>query len=379
MASRNDRETDSARTARVPNCVWRVLIAAAFTLLALVEIGGSHTPDFAQDYAAAWAYWNGQDVHANTGELLEQCWPDHGFTPGKVSNLQQPHPPLATWLTLPLACLSFPAARIVWCVIAGLAVGSAWQFGRIKPSVCLATAPIWCVAFVLGTHEPLLFWLIVVAVRLLAEDRRNSNVAAGVALGLAVAIKVYPIVLLLGLLATRRYRALVIAVATALLAAAVAEMTFGIGTTAEWLAYSRTNTLSYVSDVQNHSLVKLGYMPLEHIAFVSPFVVSLVLLAILSWPIVRKLRSDDPLTPLVPVMLLASPLSWRHYMGLSGVLPLRLWEQALVVLGGTLTLLYGMQWIAAPPELLVQIPLVAVLVSQLIRSILAKPTQSNDC
>ena len=64
-------------------------------------------------------------------------------------------------------------------------------------------------------------------------------------------------------------------------------------------------------------------------------------------------------------------------MGMTGILPLRWWEQILLAIGGTLTLLFGMKWIAAPSELLVQIPLVAVLYLQLIRSILAPPEPAS--
>ena len=261
-----------------------------FVGLAAVQLDGNRTPDFAQDYAAAWAYWHGQDVHAPTGELLSQCWPDHDFARKTVKKIQQPHPPFATLLALPLARVDFPTARLAWCLISGVAVWAAWQVAPVKLTICLATAPIWCVALVLGTHEPLLFVLIVTAVRWWSVERPRADWVAGVALGLAIATKAYPAVLLLGLIMTRRSTALLAAGLTALVATGAAELLFGWGTTAEWLAYCGQNTLSYVLTVQNHSLVRLLYEPLRHVTWISPAVIAVALIGLLSWPLARKLK-----------------------------------------------------------------------------------------
>lgn len=48
-----------------------------------------------------------------------------------------------------------------------------------------------------------------------------------------------------------------------------------------------------------------------------PTPVALAVLALLSLPLLP--RRSDWLRPLVPVMLLGSPLSWRHYMGLAAL------------------------------------------------------------
>ena len=339
------------------------LLAAATTALALTQIARNRTPDFAQDYAAAWAYWHGHPVHAPTGELLRRCWPDHGFS--RLDGVQQPHPPFATLLALPLALLPFPTARLVWCCLSGAAIAAGWQSARASRSVCLASVPIWCVALVLGTHEPVLFALIAAAALGLPARPRM----AGLCLGLSIALKAYPAVLLVGLVLTRNRRCLSAALCSAAAAAIAAELVLGWGTTVQWLAYTRVNTATYLHDSQNGSMVRHVHrlIPLPPAAIAAGLAVLLVA------PLARKLKADDPLRPLLPVALLASPLSWRHYMGLTSLLPLDIPERLCLVLAGGLTLLFGIGWIAAPPELFVQLPLVGLLLVQWARCSLARP------
>ena len=60
----------------------------------------------------------------------------------------------------------------------------------------------------------------------------------------------------------------------------------------------------------------------------------LAILALLILPLIPRLRQGDWLRPLVPVMLLGSPLSWRQYMGLVALDSLGKFEQIALALAG---------------------------------------------
>jgi hypothetical protein len=331
--------------------VYRLLIGTGLAVLAATQVLITNTPDFAQDYAAAWAYWHGRSINAPTQELLDQCWPQHGY--GRLRQVSQPHPPPATLLALPLALLPFTAARLLWCGICVIAIVAAWQLVRPGIATCLATVPIWCVALVLGTHEPLLFVLIALAIVLFPRAPR----LAGVTLGLSIGLKAYPAVLLIGLLIARRWGSLLIAVITVILVFVASEFVLGIGSTSAWLEYTQTNTAHYVQSSQNGSLVRFVYS----IIALPPALIALVLTAVLVWPLRSRIPPADPIRPLLPVALLVSPISWRHYMGLTGLLDLGRFEQVCLFVAGTLALLTSMNVTGPVPELLVQLPLVAVL------------------
>jgi hypothetical protein len=179
-------------------------------------------------------------------------------------------------------------------------------------------------------------------------------------------LKAYPVVLLVGLLIARRWRSVYAATATVILVCAASELVLGIGTTSAWLRYTSENTAHYVQSTQNSSLVRFVY---SVVAF-PPAAIALVLTAALIWPLRSKIQASNPLRPLLPVALLVSPISWRHYMGLTGLLELGRFEQACLLLAGTLALLASMKITEPVPELFVQFPLVAVLLVLWAKSVL---------
>lgn len=334
------------------------MILARVAISALVLIGGMlllprfTTPDFAQDYAAAWGWRHGLDVHSQTADLLGRCCPELvRFYP----NMQTAHPPLATLLALPLAWLPWASARQAWLLISWVAIAAGWQLGRVSLPIMAATASFWVIALVLGTHEPLLFALLVTA--LLIEHR--APLWAGALLGLCAALKAYPALLLLGLLISGRRRMVVAGLASGAAAALLAELTLGWGVTIAWLTYVPINTARYVDEVSNLSLVRL-VRQLQPGA--SPLLIGLAAGMLLILPLLPRLRRGDALRPLVPVMLLISPLSWRHYMGILAIGPIARLELACLAVAGVVALLVGLEII--PAENLapvVQGPLLAAL------------------
>jgi hypothetical protein len=135
----------------------------------------------------------------------------------------------------------------------------------------------------------------------------------GTLVGLSAAVKVYPVIFLLGLIVSRQYRAVLAAVTAGALAVLVSEILLGWGVTWDWLGYLGANTLHYVDDERNLSLVRLVRLLIPG---APPMIVGTLLGVALLVPIARGLATSEGIRPLLPVVLLASPLTWRYYLGL---------------------------------------------------------------
>ena len=330
---------------------YRILISIAILIAALLLLP-QFQPDYAQDYAAASGWWRGRDSNERTADLLAECCADIAPLYG---GMQTAHPPFATLLAIPLAWLSWPVARLLWLVLSWVAIAGAWQLGRVDPWACAATASFWVIALGLGTHEPVLFLLLAIASRV---EQRYPHYA-GIAIGLCAAIKIYPAVLIAGLLIGGRRSAALAAVSTTALVFGLCELVLGLGVTRGWLGFVPLNTLHYVDEIGNDSLVRLVRAVVPGAALAP---VTLAILALLMAPLIPRLRRGDWLKPLVPVMLLASPLSWRHYMGLVALDRLGAFELVCLGVAGVVALLIGMQLLPADNMApIVQGPLLIVL------------------
>lgn len=333
--------------------MWlRLGIGATMIVVALLWLPRFPVPDIAQDYAAARGWLAGRDPNGPTAELLADCCPDLARN---YPAMQTAHPPLATLLALPLAGLPWETARALWLLLSGAAVVAAWHIARVSPLVCAVTASFWIIALVLGTHEPLLFVLLAAA--LLLDARRP--LWAGALIGLAAAIKIYPILLLVGLWLSGRRRSVLAALAAGAGAVALTELVLGWGVTFAWMAYTPVNTLRYVDEIGNGSLVRLVRAVIPD---ASPTLVTLAAFGLLLAPVLPRLRRGDWLRPLLPIILLVSPLSWRHYMGLTALNPLGRIELICLGVAGLAALLVGLE-VIPPANMapLVQGPLLITL------------------
>lgn len=292
--------------------------------------------DFGQDYAAARAWWDGRNPNGSTIELLKRDVPELAARYAEQNpDLRTPHPPVATLLALPFGRFSWPMAQRTWLIVCWVMVTAAWEILRLPPVVCFATAPLWIFALTLGTHEPLLFVLLASA--LAVRDR--SPVLFGSLIGLCTAVKLYPAVFLFGCMVSKQYRALLAGVTACVLALLLSEAVLGWGVIWNWWPYLGVNTLNYVDDERNVSLVRLVRLLIPG---APPTTVGILLAGVLVIPIVRILKTSEGVRPLLPVVFLVSPLSWRHYLGLLSLGPLR-WPELVGLFVPPLLLLLGSQ------------------------------------
>lgn len=341
---------------------WR--LSTGVVLLALAFCYGPLlTPDFGQDYAAARGWRQGNDPNGRTVDLLGDCCPalSRAYT-HLMPDMQTAHPPMATLLALPLSALSWPTARTVWLLLSWCAVLAAWQYRQVAISVCMATVPLWVFVLGLGTHEALLFLLLAVT---FSADERHSMLA-GIPLGFSIALKVYPGLLLAGFAANRRWSAVIVSLATGLGLVLLSEIILGPGVHLAWLRYVPVNTANFVDDERNVSLARILHLMLPH---VSPVVLSGILAAVLTVPLLRPRGKSVKLEQFVPNMLLASPLAWRYYWTALSLQQLRRFDLLCLFLPPTILLL-GLadlipvagwnRWSQSIIVLLVQLPLLIV-------------------
>ena len=137
------------------------------------------------------------------------------------------YPPLLAFLLLPM-----PTYQVAWwcwaafsiiCWVLALALLLRELSGDIRPRVSVVWLPVLLAALI--NFPPVLshlFWgqlqllLLLILVGSWLCLRRERDVAAGVLLGLAIALKIFPALLLVPLLAQRRWRCIAIAAFTAI-------------------------------------------------------------------------------------------------------------------------------------------------------------------
>lgn len=297
------------------------VLAAALLGGALLSNRTITYPDFVQEYAAAWGRLHGAAASAPLAEVLARCCSDTVPADPRVPLLQSAHPPIASALALPLALLPFPAARIGWLIVGWLAVLAGWRVARASIGVRLATAILWMTALSMGTVEPLVFAALAGSIVLRERDERW----AGVLLGIAAALKVYPAVLIVSAWLAGSRRLAIYATAAVIGCVVVGEIALGSGATLAWLRYMPINTARYVDLLHNLSIPHLVRMLVPG---TSALLASVGAILAFGLPLVPRLRRDRVWPAALPVMLLASPLCWSQYLPLATLIstsPIVLW------------------------------------------------------
>jgi hypothetical protein len=219
----------------------RRMLPLAGILLGLVGIisAAAHvwkpvSADIAVDHAAVRAAFHGRDPYGNTAATIRREIPEG---PGIAQNYRDYpnwHPPARLALHAPLAFLPLRWAAIIWILLesAALVVALLLLGNELNwPSdLTLAGAGLGLILPLVqselrgGQVHLVLLLLAVLAWR---AARRARDTAAGAWIGLAVAIKVFPGVLLAPFLLQRRYRLIGTGAAVALGVTALAWIPFG--------------------------------------------------------------------------------------------------------------------------------------------------------
>jgi alpha-1,2-mannosyltransferase len=291
--------------------------------------------DFFQDWASARFHLGGESIYADQQIAYRRYLPD---SPGMVLNRVNAHPPAAILLALPLGYLDYPDAMLAWNVVSLLAlVASAVlivrQLGlRVRPWAWLPIAvlvgwtfPLWD-QVCSGQFNLILLLLITLA---WVAGRSDRPWSAGVCLGTAAAVKLFPGFLFICFLG--RWRALVAGGFTLIVWLGLTLAVFGPGAHREYMDRGLPRGGSYRDAVPNVSLTALwnklfagtGAPGHSAVLWESPplknalaVLSGMVLLGLLGWRLWRaRMRAgwDHAFGLAITAMLLVSPTVWPHY------------------------------------------------------------------
>jgi hypothetical protein len=224
------------------------------------------------------------------------------------------YPPFVAVVTAPLGLLSLPAAKAVWTLslIAGFFL--ALRIAGVRDWRCYVAA-----AAALPVLEGL-FWgnltLLLLVPVALAWRYRDSAPTAGVAVGAAVAAKLFLWPLVVWLLLTRRYRAAAWAAASAVVLVATAWAAIGFDGLADYPALLRV--LDDVYSVRSFSLATLTFVAGVPQALAVAFgaLAGVALLVLAAWLVRRPDGDRRSFAVAVAASLVASPIVWPYYMAL---------------------------------------------------------------
>lgn len=301
-----------------------VLIVMLTAALCLFRIGlegrhrsvGQPPEDFLQYYAASCWLLHGESVYQLV--RIPDCVDlDFSYSP-QGAEFRYPNPPAFAIALAPLALLSYQHAWWVMFVLSLLLIGvCCWRSGEaaglgsraavLFSSAAIGSFPVF-VLLVLNHIESIILGL---AVYGWLELKRERQIAAGTAWGLAAAFKLFPLFWLLTLLLSRRFRragaaGLACFAAVTLISAAL------IGKSDSYLFLKEvlSQSANYYSSKGNFSLLALGTA--LHDTRLGWLLTAGGAALLIGWQFRGAVDADKALTYSVVGSLLLSPLTWSY-------------------------------------------------------------------
>lgn len=332
---------------RVP---WvRVAVAGVFLLAGLGWSGargvnpfrpppGKHY-DFVQEWLSARNFAAGLPVYEYQFTSARRHIPPDQFHEQAFTLPYNAHPPGSVLLALPVAGLSYPDAHLAWnlCTLplfllaVGLAVrevADPFRWWHLVPVAALLVwaDPVYCTVL----YGQLNFVLALLLTLGWVFDRRGRQIPAGVCVGLAAGLKLFPAFVFLYFLASGRWKGLLAGVAAAVAVNAAAVGVFSVGAFQDYVRDVLPSLKVWEGTWPNESLNGLWTRavdpPPEQAgpeAFRSPLlakagygVSALLVTAGVGWAAWRSRKALDPdlgWAAAVAALPLVSPLAWQHY------------------------------------------------------------------
>ena len=331
---------------RSPSPSLKIVVAFLAVVLGLLSVTvyalqyrttDRFTKDFALDYVSAKAVIDGRDPYTPIHDLVR----DYLHPPARILNDVLPganwHTPFKLLLTLPLALLPYQAAGVVWLLLSSAAyIAAAMLFAKglgwrrstgVVIGIGSLIVPVVQKDLSTGNLNGELLLLLVAAWYL---ARQGRDAWAGASIGLAVALKVFPGLMLIPFVVARRWRAVRAAVVSAVGLTAVGLL--GLGPS-KAIGYVKAGAGSQGFKYWDASPANVGWwgmatrwlspngwVPhanLETLALAIASAGVIVFLVLAVRP--RAGLCRDEFWSTAPLMLLVWPIVWDHYLVL--VLP----------------------------------------------------------
>jgi alpha-1,2-mannosyltransferase len=316
---------------------------------------GAYT-DFIQEWLTARNYFRGDPIYRDVTDSAREhlTEPRRPFDPMIAVIALPAHPPGAVLVGLPFGLLDYPHAHLVWNLLTGCLFLCAAALVVVELKVPFSWPSVFPAAILLlgnpvlnqlfqGQMNCLLAALVTSA---WVADRRGRPALAGVLVGLAGAIKLFPLFLLAYFLFTRRWAGLAAAVVAFLAVNGLAAAAFGVGVFPAYFgqvvpavtgrfqtAWGNVSLTGFWVRLFETEPLRQWVGPDVALRAGRAFVAasSLAVAAVVarvSWRAADRDDRDRAFGLAVAGMLLASPLTWAHYYLLL-VLPLALvWMRA---------------------------------------------------
>ena len=329
--------------------LWTAALLASGLLFGPSFISSFRPPtgmasDFLQEWLSAKDYWAVRPIYSPLDESLYVHTGERADRPLLAWNA---HPPVSVLFVLPFGWTDYPTAHLVWNLLTfPLFLLSAVVVVRelrvpLRPLSLLPTIALTLACFPLYYQVSQGQWNCALAFLVVASwlaDRRGYTGWAGFALGLAAAIKFFPAFCFLYFACTGRFRAIAVGGITVVLLHAVAYVAFGEAALSTYIRDVIPSVANYRNQWQNLSLEGFGsrlfgapgnekIVALLDFPELTPLVV--LALRVLLVAVVGRIcwysrgcsNRDRAFAITAVAMLLASPVTWSHYL-LLATLPL---------------------------------------------------------
>jgi hypothetical protein len=236
-----------------------------FTLLALllqVFAIAQGTSDFCQDYQAVQHLLTGAPIYAPV-----HCWAGHLYVPAPVE--YDAHPPASVLFFLPLSLLPYMPASLLWgllCLGAYLASGllllrePGWLSLR-GVTAFLVFSLLWQPLTLSEQVQNVMQVLLLLLVAAWILERRGHPRLAGILLGIAALLKVWPLLLLVGTLLLRRWRVFLAGSVTVVAGIFLSLLVLGFASYAAYLGPVEANERFWIPSDGSISLVSAVTRP----------------------------------------------------------------------------------------------------------------------
>jgi hypothetical protein len=300
--------------------------------------------DFFQEWASARNYCHGLPIYADHQLAVERHL--GYYLDGEGPNIHKSadlikvnaHPPTAVFLALPLAAFDYPDAVLAWNLLSlGALLLSLWLVARALaiPVSAWSGVPLIALLLLCNPFRAQVFYgqLSLVLLLLLTgtwiAHRSNRPIGAGMLLGLAVAIKLFPAFLFVFFVLRRQWKTVASGILTLLVVTAVTAAVLGMESYRiyagevvpqvarfrnGWCNASLPGLSTKLFDPRNTRIEPLYSSML--MAQAGTWLSCSVVGAVLAW-ITRHNggpeREDRDFALTVTAMLLVSPITWDHY------------------------------------------------------------------
>lgn len=334
----------SARTTDLRPALWAAAAAIVSLYLGPAFLKGFQPepgvyPDFVQEWLSARNFWSGLPVYLPQRDAFRR---ETGLDASRFDTdlPWNAHPPVAVAVALPFGLFTdYRTAHLAWNLatfplfVAGIIailseLGVRWRWWSIFPALALLIANQSLGSQIYqGQLNCLLAALVAVA---WSADRRGRPVGAGIAVGAATAIKLFPGFLCIYFLMTRQWRALVAAATTFVLLNLAALGAFGLDDfrvyveqvvpcvfrhESAWRNVSLTGFWLRVFDPHSHDrIVPLLSSPaLAYAAVQASRLLVVLAVAGSAWRARTREERDRAFAAAIAGMLLVTPVAWTHY------------------------------------------------------------------